>query len=57
MPFGKLKEAVIPDDAPPYYQPRGASHYGGSFADPRDVAAQMQAEREPTLVNGCGIGR
>ena len=34
--FGTLKQAKIPEDAlavPPWYQPQGASHYGGSFAD------------------------
>jgi len=28
-----LREPEIYDDAPPYYQPRGASHTGGTFAD------------------------
>ncbi len=34
--FGILKQARIPEDAlamPPFYQPPGASQYGGSFAD------------------------
>jgi hypothetical protein len=31
--FGMLREPEIFDDAPPYYQPRGASHTGGTFAD------------------------
>ncbi|KAG8527867.1 uncharacterized protein KY384_006783 [Bacidia gigantensis] len=28
-----LKKAPLPDDYPPFYQPQGASHTGGSFAD------------------------
>ena len=32
-PFGKLRQPEIDDDAPPYYQPRGASHTGGTFAE------------------------
>ncbi|KAL9094108.1 MAG: hypothetical protein Q9165_003523 [Trypethelium subeluteriae] len=32
-PYGKLKSAWLPDDAPPWYQPQGVSHIGGSFAD------------------------
>ncbi|KAI3318576.1 heme peroxidase [Xylariaceae sp. AK1471] len=32
-PFGKLVVPTLPDDAPPFYQPQGLSHFGGSFAD------------------------
>jgi hypothetical protein len=35
-PFGLLRQAKIDADAlaaPPFYQPQGASHFGGSFAD------------------------
>lgn len=33
VPTGKLFQPRLPDDAPPFYQPQGASHIGGSFAD------------------------
>ena len=32
-PAQKLFQPALPDDAPPFYQPQGASHVGGSFAD------------------------
>ena len=28
-----LRKDELPDYFPPFYQPQGASHYGGSFAD------------------------
>ncbi|KAF2492523.1 hypothetical protein BU16DRAFT_583709 [Lophium mytilinum] len=37
--FGKLRELELYDDAPPYYQPRGASHTGGVFGDAAHVSS------------------
>jgi hypothetical protein len=67
--FGKLREPEIPDDAPPYYQPRGASHTGGTFADVACACSTpghkneavpaktvTPAEQEPTVSTGCGMG-
>jgi hypothetical protein len=68
--FGKLREPEIADDRPPYYQPRGASHTGGTFADvactcstPAHNAKAMvpakavkPTEQQPILSNGCGMG-
>lgn len=31
--FPLLKQSRLPDGFPPFYQPQGASHVGGSFAD------------------------
>ena len=31
--YGKLRQMAVPDDSPPFYQPKGASHTGGTFAD------------------------
>ncbi|KAI1179312.1 heme peroxidase [Nemania sp. FL0916] len=31
-PFGRLAVPTLPDDAPPFYQPQGLSHFGGTFA-------------------------
>ena len=28
-----LREDPVPDDFPSFHQPKGTSHYGGSFAD------------------------
>ena len=41
-PYGKLKSAWLPDDAPPWYQPQGASHIGGSFADVACICANPE---------------
>ena len=37
--YGKLERTPEPDDAPPFYQPQGASHTGGTFADVACVCA------------------
>ncbi|KAJ4377179.1 hypothetical protein N0V83_000002 [Neocucurbitaria cava] len=74
--LGKLREPKLYDGAPPYYQPRGASYTGGTFADVactysraaviekpegKDGFASLEtktpAGREPTISNGCGIGK
>lgn len=34
-----LNKPTIPDDEPPFYQPKGPSHYGGSFAETLSSAA------------------
>lgn len=39
LPYGKLKSPWLPDDAPPWYQPQGASYVGGSFAEAMCVCA------------------
>lgn len=31
--YGRLRSAWLPDDAPPWYQPQGVSHFGGTFAE------------------------
>ncbi|KAK5561933.1 hypothetical protein LTR46_000738 [Exophiala xenobiotica] len=48
-PFGILHHPQIDPDAlaaPPFYQPQGASHFGGSFAD-ADAAATAAAASVP----------
>lgn len=39
-PYGKVKPVWLPDDAPPWYQPQGASHVGGTFADVACICVQ-----------------
>lgn len=53
--YGRLRSAWLPDDAPPWYQPRGPSHVGGSFAGGTKSDKPTAAEREPTLSTGCGM--
>ncbi|KAL9064876.1 MAG: hypothetical protein Q9157_007672 [Trypethelium eluteriae] len=43
-PYGKLKSAWLPDDAPPWYQPQGVSHIGGSFADVACICANPETD-------------
>ncbi|KAI9705161.1 MAG: hypothetical protein M1820_005308 [Bogoriella megaspora] len=44
-PYGRLKSAWLPDDAPPWYQPQGASHVGGSFADVACICAHPETHQ------------
>lgn len=43
-----LNKPSIPDDEPPFYQPKGPSYYGGSFAEVvcanNDVESKKKAE-------------
>ncbi|KAI9667934.1 MAG: hypothetical protein M1821_000754 [Bathelium mastoideum] len=41
-PYGMLRSAWLPDDAPPWYQPQGVSHIGGSFADVACTCANLE---------------
>jgi hypothetical protein len=44
IPFGKLRSTQeLPDDAPPFYQPQGPSHVGGTFAGVVCICAAAQA--------------
>ena len=47
-----LQESIagLPDDSPPFYQPQGASKYGGSFADTTCVC------NSPGVVCRCRYG-
>ncbi|KAH7131804.1 putative prostaglandin G/H synthase 2/cyclooxygenase 2, pgh2/cox2 [Dendryphion nanum] len=45
LPYGKLREPVLYDDAPPYYQPRGPSHTGGTFGDSVAAVHEISGER------------
>ncbi|KAL8910116.1 MAG: hypothetical protein Q9171_004577 [Xanthocarpia ochracea] len=50
-PLNMLCTDPLPDDKPPFYQPQGASHYGGTFGVPEETPADM----EPPKTNGCGV--
>jgi hypothetical protein len=39
-PYGKLTPPFVPDDSPPWYQPQGPSHVGGSFAEVTCICAK-----------------
>lgn len=61
-PYGRLEVPLLPDDAPPFYQPRGASHHGGTFGDSAkstitEVVFINAAELEPTLTTGCALAK
>ncbi|KAL8725978.1 MAG: hypothetical protein Q9166_007012 [cf. Caloplaca sp. 2 TL-2023] len=47
-----LRPDPQPDSFPPFYQPQGASHYGGTFGD---VPRETPAELEKTKMKGCGV--
>ncbi|KAL8856073.1 MAG: hypothetical protein Q9178_007329 [Gyalolechia marmorata] len=51
-PLNMLRTDPLPDDKPPFYPPRGVSHYGGTFGD---VPKEMPADLEPPKANGCGV--
>ena len=38
-PYGCLASPPLPDNFPPWYQPQGASHFGGTFADVSCICA------------------
>ena len=50
--FALLRKDKLPDDFPPFYQPQGASHFGGSFAD--NTIPKMPADSVHTKLPGCG---
>ncbi len=54
QPYGKLRLPVIPDDAPPFYQPQGASHTGGTFAD---ISCACTAAGVVPLLQKTGDGK
>ena len=44
-----LNKPAMPDRLPPFYQPQGASHYGGSFASDvllKEVQEEKDKEKE-----------
>ncbi|KAI1159060.1 heme peroxidase [Nemania serpens] len=45
-PFGKLIVPKLPDDAPPFYQPQGLSHFGGTFADCECATGTCQCSKK-----------
>lgn len=49
-PYGSLATPRLPDDAPPWYQPRGASHFGGAFGE-----GDMQVLNAARFSTGCGL--
>lgn len=58
-----LWQAPVPDDQPPYYQPNGPSHVGGSFAtwNTQDtkflpkLAANGVVDKNQLISAGCGM--
>lgn len=48
-----LRNDDLPDDVPPFYQPQGPSHYGGSFADV--ACGPMPADAVDVKLGGCGV--
>jgi hypothetical protein len=55
--FKMLKKTPPPDDMPPWYQPRGPSHTGGSFAQTQAEAAKQDCaeHHHPPGMPGCGL--
>ncbi|KAL8706501.1 MAG: hypothetical protein Q9201_000433 [Fulgogasparrea decipioides] len=50
-----LKQDPPLDSFPPFYQPQGASHYGGSFGEGfGEVRKEMPADLEDVKMKGCG---
>ena len=56
-----LRKEELPDSFPPFYQPQGPSHYGGSFADVVDIEGgekpvpqKMPADKVEVKLGGCG---
>jgi len=49
-----LREAHIGDDAPPYYQPQGASHTGGAFGDVGCICGTPEGCPDKEKANGKG---
>jgi hypothetical protein len=43
-PYGRIAATRLPDDTPPFYQPQGASHIGGTFAAVVCVCAAAKAK-------------
>ncbi|KAK9774996.1 putative Heme peroxidase-domain-containing protein [Seiridium cardinale] len=58
-----LQRAPVPDDQPPWYQPNGPSHVGGSFATWNhletkalpDLAASAAQHKDHLVSTGCGL--
>ncbi|KAL9631091.1 MAG: hypothetical protein Q9204_004393, partial [Flavoplaca sp. TL-2023a] len=50
LPF--LRPDPQPDSIPPWYQPQGTSHYGGTFGD---VPKQTPADMVDVKTGGCGV--
>ena len=46
-PYGKITTVRLPDDLPPWYQPQGASHVGGTFADVSCICAAATVAKFP----------
>lgn len=48
-----LRPDPQPDSFPPFYQPQGPSHWGGTFAD--GVPKVTPADAEDVKTKGCGV--
>ncbi|KAL8789579.1 MAG: hypothetical protein Q9195_006756 [Heterodermia aff. obscurata] len=48
-----LRPDPQPDSFPPFYQPQGPSHWGGTFAD--GVPKETPANAQKAIAQGCGV--
>lgn len=52
-----LQKDPLPDDFPPFYQPQGTSHFGGSFADVACACSELGRECKCTEGTGESGGQ
>lgn len=48
-PYGRVTTVGLPDDCPPWYQPQGASHVGGTLADVSCICAAAKVAEDPKV--------
>ena len=51
-PYGCLASASYPDNYPPWYQPQGASHFGGTFLDVSCICAAAKVAEVAEVASG-----